>query len=454
MSDGKSRRPSIFGAIVLVAIGVIFLLHNFYGDFNGWEFLYRWWPMFLILAGVARLVDYEFERRSGGTGEGRSRGTPALLVILLIFLIVGSIIAHHARNLGVGVDAPFWRGLGESYSFTEPSQSLPAPPAARVNVFTQRGDISVHAENTNQIRVEVKKSSTAMSEHEAEKRADEFHVVITDNHDGSFDIRPAGTGKDSGRVDVDMEVYVPQRSTITADTGRGDVQAFSVGGNVDASTRNGDIEVQDSGADVTAATEKGDVRIATAAGNVKLSGRGDEVEISDVKGEAAIEGEFYGPIRLARIAKGARFQSQRTNLTITALAGHLDADSGSIEIADSTGDVTLDTQKNDVTIENVAGRIQVEDHDGDIDMRFGQPPRADVNVDDGSGEISVTLPEQAAFQMDAQSESGDADSDFSGVKKTGTQDSDRAGLSGQQGARGPMIRLRTSYGDIHLRKAA
>jgi DUF4097 and DUF4098 domain-containing protein YvlB len=455
MSDGNPRRPSIFGAIVLVALGVIFLLHNFYGNFNGWEFLYHWWPVFLILAGVARLVDYEFERRSGGTGGFRRGGTQTLVVIFLAFLILGSIIAHHARNLGPGVDAsPFWRGLGESYSFTEPSQSLPAPPAARVNVFTPRGDISVHAGNTNQIRVEVKKSSTAMSEHEAEKRADEFHVVITDNHDGSFDIRPAGTGKDSGRVDVDMEVYVPQRSAITADTGRGDVQTFSVAGNVDASTRNGDIEIQDSGADVTAATEKGDVRIATAAGNVKLSGRGDEVEISDVKGEAAIEGEFYGPIRLTRIAKGARFQSQRTNLTITALAGHLDADSGNIEIADSTGDVTLDTQKNDVTLENVAGRIQVEDHDGNIDMRFAQPPHADVNVDDGSGDISVTLPGQAAFQMDAQSESGDADSDFSGIKKTGGDDNARAGLSGQQGSRGPMIHLRTSYGDIHLRKAA
>ncbi len=455
MSDGHYRRPSIFGAIVLLAIGAIFLLHNFYGNFNGWEFLYHWWPVFLILAGVAKLVDYAFERHNDGTGGTRFGGTQFLLVLLLILLIGGSIIAHHVRNPGVRVDmSPFWKGLGETYSFSEPSQSQPAPLTARVNISTPRGDITVHAENTPQIRVEVKKSANGMSEHEAELRANEFHVVITDNHDGSFDVRPEGTDKDTGRVEVDLEVYVPQKATVTADTGRGDIQAFSVGGNIEANTRKGDIEVHDSGADVTAATQKGDVRITTAAGSVKLSGRGDEVEISDVKGAAAIEGEFFGPIRLSRIAKGARFQSQRTTLTITALAGHLDADSGDIEIADSIGDVTLDTQKNDVRLENVAGRIQVEDHDGDIEMRFAQPPRADVSVDDGSGDISVTLPSQAAFQMDAQSDSGDADSDFPNVKKTGTEDSDRAGLSGQQGERGPKIHLRTSYGDIHLKKAA
>ncbi len=448
MSDGKNRRPSIFGAIVLLAIGVIFLLHNFYGDFSGWEFLYHWWPVFLILAGVAKLVDYEFDRRSGGS---RPAGTQTLLILVLVLLVVGSIIAHHVRGSGMGIE--MWPGMGQMYNFTEPSQSQPALPTAHVNISTSHGDISVHAENTQQIRVETKKSSRAMTEHEAETRADEIHVVIADNHDGSFDIRPVGKGEDSGRVEVDLEVYVPQQATVSADTANGDVQTFSVGGNVEANTRKGDIEVQDSGADVTAETQKGDVRVATAAGNVKLSGRGDEVEITDVKGEAAIEGEFFGPIHLARIAKGARFQSQRTNLTIAALAGHLDADSGSIEIADSTGDVTLDTQKNDVTLENVAGRIQVEAHDGNIDLHFAQPPRNDVTVDDGSGDIAVTLPALAAFQMDAQSESGDADSDFSDIKKTGTEDSSRAGLSGQQGARGPKIHLRTSYGDIHLRKS-
>ncbi|MGO9640825.1 MAG: DUF4097 family beta strand repeat-containing protein [Candidatus Acidiferrales bacterium] len=455
MSDGKNRRPSIFGAIVLVVIGGVFLLHNFYGNFDGWDFLYRWWPVFLILAGVAKLVDYAYEQRTDGSG-GRGTGAGQVLaVIFLVIVIVGAIVVHHVRGTGIRIEPwPHMMNWGETYSFSEASQSQAAPATARVNISTPRGDITVHAEDTQQIRVEVKKSANAMSEHDAEKRADEVHVVITDNHDGSFDVRPVGTGHEASRVDVNMEVYVPQKAAISASTGRGDVQAFAVGGNVDVNTHNGDIEVQDSGSDVTAATQKGDVRITTAGGNVKLSGRGDEVEISDVKGEAAIEGEFYGPIRLARIAKGAHILSQRTNLTVTSLAGHLDAGSGNIEIADVTGDVTLDTQKNDVTLENVAGRILIEDHDGDVEMRFAQPPHAGIDVSDGSGDISVTLPSQAAFQMDAQSESGDADSDFASVKKTGTEDSDRAGLSGQQGERGPLIHLRTSYGDIHLKKKA
>jgi len=455
MSDGTRRRPSIFGALVIIAIGAVFLLHNFYGDFDGWDFLYHWWPALLILLGLARLVDYAFESRSDGTGRHGLGAGQIVLIIFIVLLIAGAIARHQLKARGVPVDGfPPIIAIGETYSFNDPSQSIAAPAAPRVNISTQRGDITVHAESATQIRVEIKKSANAISEHDAQKRADRVHVTVTDNHDGSFDVRTEGDSSDMSRVDVDLEVYVPQKAAINAATDRGDIQTFGVAGNLEVNTHNGDIDAQDSGADVTAETQKGDVRITTAGGNVKLSGKGDEVEISDVKGEAVIEGEFFGPIRLTRITEGARFLSQRTNLTVTTLAGRLDADSGNIEITDITGDVTLDTQKNDVTLENVAGHIQIEDQDGDVDLRFAQPPRADVSVTDGSGDISVVLPAQAAFQVDAQSESGDTASDFSGVKKTGNDENDHNGLSGQVGTHGPKIHLRTSYGDINLRKAA
>jgi hypothetical protein len=48
---------SNFGALILIAIGVLFLLSNFGFIPHIWPLLRQWWPLALIIAGVVMLVE-------------------------------------------------------------------------------------------------------------------------------------------------------------------------------------------------------------------------------------------------------------------------------------------------------------------------------------------------------------------------------------------------------------
>ncbi|MGD0842325.1 MAG: DUF4097 family beta strand repeat-containing protein [Candidatus Acidiferrales bacterium] len=449
MSDQPRSRHSIFGGLVLVLIGALFLIHNFHPQFELWDLLWRWWPLLLILLGVARLIDYAIAQHSDKPAPRIVSGGDIFLILVLLAVIAGVAGVYHVRSrMG---DADFYpSNWGNPYVFSEqvPAQAVPAD--ARIQISDLRGDISVHAEAVAQILVTAKKTVSEFSQSDAQKRADAVHFVVIDNHDGSFQVEPQEQGMDSRHVQVDLDVQVPQKASVTASTQRGDVDIAGLAGTIESTTHNGDIDVRDAGGDVTATTDHGDVRINGVAGNVRLTGKGNEVTIESVKGEADVEGEFYGPYRFSQVAKGARISSKRTDLTVTALPGTLQLDAGNLEIQNSPGDVTVTTAKNDVRIEDISGTIHVDNQDGDIEVRFSQQPRQPLNITDGSGDVSITLPAKANFQLDAESESGDVNSEFEGIATR--KDGDRSILSGQAGTRGPLIHIFTTYGDIHIRK--
>jgi len=454
MSDQRRSRHSIFGGIVLVLIGTLFLIQNFHPELDLWNLLFRWWPVLLILLGVARLIDYSLAHRAAPDAPAPrvvSGGDIFLIIAILALVAVAGGIYKAREKLG---DADFWStNWGNPYVFTEQVSSSNALPAnARIDVSDVRGDVSVHAENRTDIEVTVKKTVNEFSQSEAQAHADASHFAVIDNHDGSYEISPQQQGSDSRRIQTDLDIHVPQRASLSVTTAQGDVDISGMAGTVEATTHKGDLDIRDAGGDVTAATDRGDVRVTGAAGNVRLSGKGDEVSISNVQGEADIDGEFYGPLRLSQVAKGARLTSKRGEFSVSALPGTLELDSGDLEIDDTPGAVNVSAQKSDVTIKNVAGSIDIDDHDGDVDVRFSQPPRQPVNITDGSGDVSVTMPAQSNFQMDAESDSGDVDSEFAGIETR--KDGDRSILDGQLGARGPLIHIRTTYGDIHLRKGS
>ncbi|MGB6198423.1 MAG: DUF4097 family beta strand repeat-containing protein [Candidatus Acidiferrales bacterium] len=455
MSDQHRSRHPIFGGLVLILLGALFLIQNFRPEFQLWDLLLRWWPLLLILLGIARLIDYALAHRAAVPDAPPPRvvsgGDIFLIVAVIALIAVAGGIYKARQKLG---DADFWStNWGNPYVFTEQvSSPEPLPANARIDVSDVRGDISIHAEDRAEILVTVKKTVSEFSQSDAQRRADAIHFLVVDNHDGSYEIMPQQQGSDSRRMQTDLDIHVPQRASVSATTEQGNVDIASVGGVVEATTRKGNLNIRDAGGDVTAATDHGDVQVTGAGGNVRLSGKGNEVSVSSVQGEVDIDGDFYGPIRLSQVAKGARLTSKRTDLNVTTLAGSLEVDSGNVEIENSPGSVNVSTQKSDVTIENTTGSIDVDDHDGDVDVRFAQLPREPVNITNGSGNVSVTLPAKSNFQMDAESDSGDANSEFSGIAPR--KEGDRSILAGQAGTRGPMIHIRTTYGDISLHKGS
>lgn len=54
----RSSSGALTAGMILIALGVIFMIENFYAPFSAWRLIARYWPVILIIVGIRRIVDY------------------------------------------------------------------------------------------------------------------------------------------------------------------------------------------------------------------------------------------------------------------------------------------------------------------------------------------------------------------------------------------------------------
>ncbi len=453
MARSRQRGSGVFPGIVLITVGSLLLLHNYRGMELG-DVLKHWWPLALIFLGLIKLYDRTVASRSDDPGTARITGGEILLVVGMIVLLSAVVIGDYVKN-GIdhgGIHIPV---SGDAYPFDLDVAPKTVPANARITIRGGRGNVTVRTADTLEIRVAGKKNVHAWNESDASRRAGPISVEIVQNGDG-YEIHPAGVGAGDSRVAIDMDIQVPRKAAVSVRNEKGDITVSDMTAPVSVTSSSGDVEVRDTSSDVTIEMHKGDVKVTDTKGDIKISGKGGQVDVASATGSFTLDGEFYGPIRADKVAKGLRFISQRTDLTLTSLTGHMEASSGNLEIVDAPGDITLRTNRYSVTIENATGKVRVDNRDGDVALRYSSPPKADIDITNTNASISLTLPESASFNILSDCHSCDIDSEFSAdtLKKTSVESGD-SHLEGKYGgARGPKITLKTSYGAVSIHKTS
>jgi len=62
--------------LILITLGVIFLVENFYAPFSAWRLLSRYWPVILIIVGLNKICAYFIQQtkdQSEVSGEKSSK---------------------------------------------------------------------------------------------------------------------------------------------------------------------------------------------------------------------------------------------------------------------------------------------------------------------------------------------------------------------------------------------
>jgi hypothetical protein len=449
MANSQSRGGGLFSGLVLITVGLLILLHN-YGHMDLQHFFTHWWPLLIIFWGVVKLFERTAGRRFGDGGSGITTGEVFLVVGMLALL--GAIVAVDFTRHKLG-DVDINLG-GDSYSFDDleiPSQTIPL--GARVSVRAGRGDITVRVSDDQKLNVTAKKQVRSWSESEAARIAKPVKVVLVKNGDG-YEIHPDGYDLSDARVSVDLEVSVPKKSPVTVKSDHGDVELSDQTADISVTVQNGDVEIRNSKGDVTVETRKGDVKVSDTDGNVKVTGKGGEIEVVNCGGSFTLDGDFYGPVRGDKIAKGVRLITVKTDLTLSALAGHLESGSGNLDIVNAPGNLNVRTRDTEINLENPGGKTSIDDRDASVNVRFSNAPKDDVSITNSSSQISLTLPGSSNFDLDARCQNCDIDSEFSNLApvKSASGDSQLTGKNGN--GRGPKITLRTSYGNIALRRSS
>jgi Domain of unknown function (DUF5668) len=448
MANGAPTRPrtsGIFSGLLLILFGLLLLLHN-YGYLSIGSIFRHWWPLVFIFWGVTKLYERTVAQRLGRTSGWITPGE--VFLVLGLMAVVGLVVSYDI----VRAKIPEFE-VGEPYSFDLDAPSQTIEPNAHLLLRTGRGNITVRSSDEAALRVSGQKEIRTFSESDAAKRSEGIAIGVQKSGD-AYEIRPTGYDLSDSRVAVNLAVVAPKKAVVTARADRGAITVSDMTGDVAVTSQSGDLEVNDTSGNVDVTSRKGDVKVTDTRGDVKVAGRGGDVDVVNATGSLVVDGEFFGSIRADKIAKGVRFLSQRTDLTLTQLGGHFEKSSGNLEIADAPGNLTSRTRNASISLENVTGKIVLDNSNGAIEIRFSTPPKEDITVINERSAVTISMPSASSFEIQADCRSCDINSEFAGgsLNATRTAKGD-SHLEGKYGAsRGPKIVIKSSYDSIEIRK--
>ena len=449
------RRRSFAGPIILIIIGVLFLLRNF-GIILPWSFLANWWPLLLVLLGVIRLVEYYMARQNNEYPPAVGGGTVVLMIfIIMIGLgITGAYKAKDHINWGglrdeMGGDEEFMGMFGKNFNY-EDQLEKDLPAGTSLKVVSDRGSIAVNTWDEAKIKVVVHKRVFAANDGDANKVNDQTKPTV-EIANGVATVNANTQGGGQKGVVTDLEIYVPKKVAVDIAGRRGDVNVSGREAEVKVSSSQGDVVLDQITGNVTTQQNKGSFRISQITGNVTANGRFDDLVAMDVTGGVIVNGDVFGEVKLSKISKGVQFHSSRTDLELARLDGDLDLDSHDLRASNVIGPTTLNVRAKDVNLESITGPIHIQGEKSDISLQVGEKlPLGQIEVSTNTGDVRVTLPSKATFQIQGSTNHGGATTDFS---ELATSDNNGRGtVNGSVGKGATKITINTNAGDIDIRK--
>jgi hypothetical protein len=212
-------------------------------------------------------------------------------------------------------------------------------------------------------------------------------------------------------VSISYEIVTPADTRLHSSTGSGGQEVDGVKGPVEATTGSGTMHISRIGAELQASTGSGSITLDTIQGSVRAT-------------------TGSGGIRAENIGGG-----------LTAQTG-----SGNIEYSQTAaGDVDVQTGSGEIELRGVHGRLSARAGSGSI--RAEGTPSGDWRIHTGSGGVTVELPQNAAFDLEASTNSGGLTTSHQ-LLVSGTLN--RHELRGKANGGGPLVSVSTGSGSVRI----
>jgi len=456
------RRSSILGPLLLITVGILFLLVQT-GRLQAHVLLdwyARFWPILLVGAGVIMLLEWAYDQymQSDETQPRYRRRLGGGVFALLLILGITGIVFSSAQNgkghsyilngLNLNQDN-LDEFLGDKHESDQTlSQTFPANSGFTVD--NPRGDISISGtSDDNQIHVSVHKEVYTRSDSDADGKAQKLSPTLTNTGDSLALSIPAIDG-----TRADLTISLPSTAPITVTANHGDVHISALKAPLQVTANHGNIELTGITGPVITHVNNSDSDLSahSVSGPLTIQGRGHDTTLSDLTGPVTMSGDFFGTTHFERIRGPIKFHTSRTDLQFARLDGEIDISHSDITASEAVGPLTLTAGNRNVTLDRVAGDVNVTNRNGSVDLTSA-PPLGNVTVENRNGSVNLTLPEQANFAYQLDATNGDIESDFSDIKipEGGLQ---KKTISGTSGKGGPLFHISTSQGDISVKKGS
>ena len=282
-------------------------------------------------------------------------------------------------------------------------KSFTVAPGDTLRVETSGGMIRVDTSDSNTVKITAREKIRADSETEADELLKKLTLVMeTQGNDvkasAKYEKSTGGFRWGNQPVQVDFIVTIPRRFT------------------VDLDTSGGGITVADLDGKVSARTSGGNVRLGKISGDVDARTSGGDIELGESKGE--------------------------TNLNTSG---------GNIMLGHVVGAAVVSTSGGNIKATEVEGPLSAKTSGGNVTATFVGGIRGDCVLTTSGGNVKAYVGANSGFQLDASTSGGGVRTD--GLTITiSNGGAGKSRLSGAVNGGGPLLKLRSSGGDIVIAK--
>ncbi|MCI0487707.1 MAG: DUF4097 family beta strand repeat-containing protein [Blastocatellia bacterium] len=359
--ERKPRSP--VGGMLLIIIGVLFLAGRFHSNLNALQIYGRYWLLLLAVFAAVELLRFYSHRHTEGPPPRLF--TPWRLIFIAFIVSTGVLANRMATNNPSLLSALKLDGflselrdsvVGQTYTFKdEPFVANAIEPGIKITVNNSYGSVKVTG-GGGSIRATLAKGVRAWDEEDARKIAERIRLVVKESP-GEIYITTNRAEVDH-QFTTDIQIEVPYSSAVSVTGSYGPVIVNSVSGDVA-------IKLGYDRADVT------DIK-----GNVNLDLTYSDAGAANINGNLTIKG-----------AKRAR---------VANVTGSLDlaASNGSVELRDITGRVRVDAPFCRINAQGLSDVAQFKTEHGKVNVTRAASlvivgPHSDIRAETVDGDLTV-----------------------------------------------------------------
>ena len=395
---------------------------------------------------------------------------PKIVAALLLFLPLA--VAQEARS-----DEQV-RVAQENGKWTRHiTGSLAAARNLRVKI--ESGSVRVTGGSQASIDYSVSNHSYASSEDKARREFDGYKISAYVRGDTAW-VVGEWQGSKPRRSSSEFVINVPRNTEfVKVETDGGDLTATGIAGRVEGESGGGSLRLDDIGGAINAETGGGSIDVGTVGGDLSLRTGGGSIKVGSAKGKINAE-TGGGSVVVVSCLLGAVLETGGGSIEVQHCSGSLKVTTGggSIDLGEIAGPAEIETGGGSIRLSSATGAVRAETGGGSITLNGVPTARAETGaggivakfvsgaertdsvLETSAGDITVYLAPNLAMTIRASIELANGHrirTDFSEIRvvtEGGEWGPGSATAEGNLNGGGPVLKVRTTTGDISFLRAS
>lgn len=352
-------------------------------------------------------------------------------------------------------------------------------PSRNLRVKVAVGSVRIEGGSQSGISYVIRSQAYTSSEQDARRQFEAYKISAYSKGDTAWIVADWQGGRPR-KFSGDFVINVPKNMEwVKVETEGGSVSAKGITGRVDTLSGGGSIRLDDIGGQINSETGGGSIDVGTVGGEISLRTGGGSIKVASAKGKITAESGGGSVVVLSGM-EGATLETGGGSIQVDRCNGQVRASTGggSIDLGDIGGAADIETGGGSIRLTSAKGPVRATTGGGSIELGGVSSARAesggggivakfltggertDSTLETSAGDITVYIASDLNMTVRAAIELANGHtihSDFSDIQvrtEGGEWGPKTVTAEGKLNGGGPILKVRTTTGDIVIRRAS